>query len=148
MKQSRNEILRVAQDFDNAIETREIKRILSYFSDDCRIELLGVTLTGMEGARKWLNWMFQNTAEITLEPITIMVNGNTFFEEFIVKATLNDGSKIESKQAEVLIFKDYKVRNLRLYFDRLDFAKVVARGFISRRIVRRLIQKSLEGLNA
>ena len=75
-----------------------------------------------------------------------MIEGNTFFEEFIVKARLHNGTEIKSKQAEVLLYENYKIKSLRLYFDRLGFAEAVTRGPVSQALVRRLINKSLEGL--
>ena len=113
---------------------------------DCEIELLGMKLTGKEGARKWLNWLYSHANEIELVPVTIMVDGDTFFEEFIAEAKLHNGVVIRSKQAEVLLYENYKVKNLRLYFDRLDFADSVTKGFIGKAIVRQLIKTSLKGL--
>jgi ketosteroid isomerase-like protein len=146
MSQTREEIMRVAKELDEALEMRNIDRIVEYFADDCQIELLGLTLTGKVGVRKWLNWIFQNVAEIVLEPVTIMVEDDTFFEEFRVEGTLHDGAKVESKQSEVLVYENCLVKQLRLYFDRLDFAKSVARGFVSRTVVNKLIKESLKGL--
>jgi len=59
---------------------------------------------------------------------------------------LYNGTEIKSKQAEVLLYENYKIKSLRLYFDRLDFAEAVTRGPVSQALVRRLINKSLEGL--
>jgi hypothetical protein len=76
-----------------------------------------------------------------------MIEGNVFFEEFLVKARLPDGTELESKQAEVLVYnEDYKVKSLRLYFDRLDFADAVAKDPLSRMIIRKFIKMSLKGL--
>lgn len=141
-----DEIRKVAMDFDNAIASKSIELALSSFSDDCEIELLGIKLTGKEGARKWINWLYEHLARVEFVPVTIMVDGNIFFEEFVVKAKLQDGTEIQSKQAEVLVYENYKIKSLRLYFDRLDFADSVAKGFISIKIVRRLIRESLKGL--
>jgi ketosteroid isomerase-like protein len=141
-----DEIRKVAMDLDNAIENKDIDVILSSFSDDCEIELLGIKLTGKEGARRWINWLYTHLAEIKFFPVTIMVDGNTFFEEFIAKAKLHNDVEIQSNQAEVLIYKNYKIKSLRVYFDRLDFADSVAKGFISKTIVRKLIKASLKGL--
>jgi hypothetical protein len=38
------------------------------------------------------------------------------------------------------------IKNLRLYFDRLDFADSVFRNVIGKTIVKELIKKSIEGL--
>jgi hypothetical protein len=136
----------VAKDFDDAIETREINLILPFFDESCTIELLGLTLHGHEGARKWLEWMFQHLSSISFDPVVIMVEDNVFFEEFVVNGTLHDGRQVQSKQAEVLIYEKGLVKNLRLYFDRLDFAESVATGWITRKIINKLITASTEGL--
>jgi len=145
-KQSAEKIRKVAMDFDNAIEKRDFEHALSAFAPDCEIELLGVKLTGLEGARQWMKWLFDKVASIRFEPVTIMVDGDTFFEEFVAIARLDDGREMHSRQAEVLVYEDYKLKSLRLYFDRLDFSDAVARDFISKTIVKQLIKMSLKGL--
>ncbi len=141
-------IREVAKELDDTLETKDIESIVSFFADDCEIELLGTSVKGREGARSWLRWQFGHVAQYELIPVTIMIEGNVFFEEFLVKAKLPDGKALESRQAEVLIFdEDYKVTSLRLYFDRLDFADAVAKDPFSKFVVRRLIETSLKGLS-
>ena len=145
-EQDEDKIRQVAMDFDNAIESKDIDLMVSFFADDCEIELMSIVLSGKEGARKWLEWLFGTLVEVKFKPIIIMVEGNIFFEEFILVGTLPNGKIVESKQSEVLVYEDYKIKSLRVYFDRLDFADVVAEDFISRRIVKMLISRSLKGL--
>ena len=144
--QTKDAILGAAKDFDDAIETRDINQILPFFHEKCTIELLGVLLHGYDGARKWLNWMFQYLQTISFDPILIMVEGDTFFEEFIVNGTLNDGRCIQSKQALVLIHENLLVKHLRLYFDRLAFAEMVVSGWFTKRLINKLITQSTKGL--
>jgi ketosteroid isomerase-like protein len=144
--QNEETIKKVAMDLDNAIESRDIDHIVSFFADDCEIELMGVTLSGKNGARRWLEWLFDTLVEVKFKPVVIMVENSTFFEEFLLVGTLRNGKVVESKQSEVLAYENYKIKSLRVYFDRLDFADVVAEGFISKRIVRTLISRSLRGL--
>ncbi len=144
--QSPDEIRRVAAGLDNAIENKNMELALSCFSDDCEIELLGTKLTGKEGARKCICWMYEHLAKVRFVPVTIMIQGNTFFEEFILKGKLHNGIEVQSKQAEVLIYENYKVKSLRLYFDRLEFADSIAKGPVSKALVRKLIKRSLKGL--
>jgi ketosteroid isomerase-like protein len=139
-------IRQAAAELDNAIENKDVERILSDFSDDCEIQLLGIKLTGKDGLKKWIDWMYSHLAEIRFESITIMVDGNVFFEEFILKGRLHDGTQVQSKQTEVLIYENYQVKSLRLYFDRLDFAHAVAKGIIGKALVRRVVRESLKGL--
>jgi hypothetical protein len=75
-----------------------------------------------------------------------MVSNGIFFEEFKVTGTLSNGKIVESKQSEVLVYENYKIRSLRLYFDRLDFADLVVNDFLSKRIVRMLKSRFLKGL--
>ncbi len=144
--QDENKIKEVAMELDNAIESRDIDQIVSFFSDDCEIELMGIRLSGKDGARRWLEWLFDTLVEVRFKPVIIMVEGDVFFEEFILVGTLPNGKVVESKQSEVLVYENYKIKSLRVYFDRLDFADVVVEDFISRKIVRMLISRSLKGL--
>jgi ketosteroid isomerase-like protein len=143
---SSEEIHRVALALDKALESKDLQAIMEKFADDCEIELLGVKLHGKEGVRKWFNWIYKHVAEIEFLPVTIMVEGNTFFEEYIVKAKFQDGEEARSNQAVVLVFENLKIKSLRMYFDRLDFSGSVAKDIISKTIVRELVKKSLEGL--
>jgi ketosteroid isomerase-like protein len=137
---------KVAMAFDKALERKDLQAAVDMFVDDCEIELLGVKLSGKQGARKWLDWIYTHVAEIKFLPITIMLEDNTFFEEFIVEAKFHDGEEARSKQAIVLLFENLKIKSLRMYFDRLDFSSSVAKDVISKTIVRELVKKSLEGL--
>jgi ketosteroid isomerase-like protein len=133
-------------DFDNAIESKDIDHMVSFFADDCEIELMGIRLTGKKGARRWLEWLFGTLIDVKFNPVIIIVEGNVFFEEFVLVGTLPNGKVVESKQSEVLIYENYKIKSLRVYFDRLDFADAVADGFVSKKIVKTLIARSLKGL--
>ena len=137
---------KVALAFDNALENKDRQAILEKFTDDCEIELLSIKLNGKEGIEKWLNWLYKHVAEIKFLPVTIMVEGNTFFEEYVVEAKFHDGEVARSYQAVVLAFENLKIKRLRLYFDRLDFSNAVAKDVISKTIVNELVKKSLEGL--
>ena len=131
---------------DKALESKDLQAIVEKFADDCEIEFLSVKLLGKEGVRKWFNWIYKHVAEIEFLPVAIIVEGNTFFEEYIVKAKFHDGEEARSNQAVVLVFEGLKIQSLRMYFDRLDFSSAVAKDVVSKTIVRELVKKSLEGL--
>ena len=145
-QQSRRAILRMAKQLDDAIENRDVDFIISCFAADCEIELLGVKLRGQNGVRRWLDWMYASISNIKFTPVTLLVEGNTFFEEFVMTAQATSGAEISSKQSEVLVFENLRIKSLRLYFDRLDFADVVAKDFVRRAILRRITKVSLDGL--
>jgi ketosteroid isomerase-like protein len=145
-EQSPGEIRKYAKALDDAIEGRNIEEVMSYFCDDCEIEVLGVKLTGKEGLSRAFGWMYKYLKGMVLIPITIMVDGNTFFEEFIVKTEVKSGKEIQVKQAEVLVYEDYKVKSLRLYFDRLELADAFTSNPVEQIMVNQIVKASLKGL--
>ena len=145
-EQSEKEIRRYAKALDDAIEGGDIDEVMSYFSDDCEIELLGIKLSGKEGLRKAFGWIYEYLKKMVLVPITIMVDGDVFFEEFMVKAKVKGGKELQVKQAEVLIYEDYMVKSLRLYFDRLELADAFTSNALERVMVKQLVKESLKGL--
>lgn len=149
MKQhlSPEKIRELAKALDDAIENRKTEEIISYFANTCEIELLGIKLTGKEGLSKTIRWIFRYLKEITLSPITIMIEGSTFFEEFLVKTKTKEGKEIQVKQTEVLVYDyEYKVKSLRLYFDRLELAAVYTSNPIEKMMINQLSKASLKGL--
>lgn len=144
--QDPDKIKKIAMELDNALEAKDFEFLKSCFTSDCEIELIGLKLKGISGVEKWLKYIFNYVVKFKLEPVVIMVEDDVFFEEFIVNAQLPDGTTIKSKWAEVLVYEDYKIKSLRLYFDRLDFAKAIAGGYISKKIINFIIKKSLKGL--
>jgi hypothetical protein len=140
-------ILKYAKALDEAIEKRNTEEVISYFSDNCEIELFGIKLTGKEGVTRAINWMFKYLNQIALTPITIMVDRNNFFEEFTVRAKVRGGKEIQVKQSEVLTYdNEYKVTSLRLYFDRLELAPAYTTNPIEKLMVNLINRASLKDL--
>ncbi len=132
-----NQIIKLAMNFDNDLESKNLEKLPSYFSDDCQIELLGITLKGREGVNEWLTWLFENIEEIRFVIINVIVKDNILFEEYALNAVTNGGLKIQSRQAEVLEFDQCnKIHNLRLYFDRIDFANNLLQHSVSKQNVK------------
>ena len=145
-KQKKEKILKLASDLDKDLESQKIDKVLTYFSEDGEIELFGLNLVGKEGIKKWLTWFFGICDKIQFEPIVIMVEGDTFFEEFIIHITQKNGKTLSVKVAEVLIYEDFKIKSLRLYLDRLQFSELIIDGFFGKKIVETIKKKSLNGL--
>jgi hypothetical protein len=142
----REKIRKLAKALDDAIEKHNTRELISYFSEDCEICLPGITLHGHEGLEKALDWMFGFLKQITLVPVTIMIQDNVFFEEFVVKAR-PDGRDIELKMSEVLEYDaGYRVKSIRLYFDRLELARAIPANIVDRILINRVNRTSLKGL--
>ncbi len=145
-QKSTDEIRKVAMTLDNGIENKDLNTVISCFADNCEIELLRHSLYGKGGVKRWFDWLFKSIRQIKFQPVVIMTEGNILFEEFIIRARLYSGPEIKSKQSEVLVFENGKIKCLRLYFDRLDFADIVTKDPVSKAVVSRVIKKSIEGL--
>lgn len=145
-QQDKNKILKLASDLDNDLELQDIERLIPYFSEDCEIEMLGIKLKGKSGLKKWLNWFFAMFESIKFEPIVIIVENNIFFEEFYIHTSFENGKQLSVKLAEVLEYEEYKIKSLRLYLDRLEFADAALDGFLSKKLVKLIKKKSLKGL--
>jgi ketosteroid isomerase-like protein len=142
-----SQIKALAKALDDAIENEDVEKVLSFFTEDCETELLGLRLEGRQGLKRALDWMYMHVTNITLTPITILIDDSVFFEEFLVKAKTHKGKRLEVKQAEVLIYnEDYLVTSLRLYFDRLLLADTMATNFVDRILLNKVIKSSLKGL--
>jgi ketosteroid isomerase-like protein len=140
-------IRKLAQALDETIEKKDVSSVADFFSDDCELEMAGQILKGKEDLKRAFSWIFGHLPEIRLIPITILIEGSTFFEEFLVRTKSTKGKMLQVKQAEVLVYEDdYKVRSLRLYFDRLELGDVFVSNFIEKAMVELLAKASLRGL--
>ena len=144
--QDKQQILKLAENLDNDLERKDLKRLLPYFSEDCEIEIFGLTLKGHNDLKKWLNWFFNMFDSIKFDPIIIMVENNIFFEEFGINVTYNNGKSLYVKVAEVLEYQNYKIKSLRLYLDRLQFSDILTEGYFSRKLIKIIKNKSTNGL--
>jgi hypothetical protein len=77
-----NDLRQIALAFDEALETKNLDKILNSFTSDCEIELLNIKLLGKEGVKKWFNWLYKHIKTLKLVPITIMVQENIFLRNF------------------------------------------------------------------
>ena len=146
LNQNPEEIRKYAKALDDAIERGDIEEVMSYFCDDCDVELLGVRLTGKDGLRKAFSWIYKYLNKMVLVPVTIMVDGGVFFEEFIVKAKAKGDKELQVRQSEVLVYDNYKVKSLRLYFDRLELADAFTSNVLEQMMVKQIVKASLKGL--
>jgi len=144
-EQSADEIRKVAKILDDAVENEDKELVLSCFSEDGEIEVFGLKFKGHENIRKTIDWMYQRFGQIRFRPIIIMVDGSVFFEEFILSVKPED-AEFEIKAAEVLVYEDYKIKSLRLYFDRLEIARMLSKGFFERPLINRIHRDTLKGL--
>jgi ketosteroid isomerase-like protein len=133
--------------FNEAMEGWEIGAIQSLFTDNCEVRFANIRLEGKEGVRRWIEWLHKSVRKVKFEPVTIMTEGNTLFQEFIVKAKMRNNKEVESRQAEVMVFEGGRIKSLRVYLDRLDFAEGLTGILIGPAVVRLVRELSTMGLS-
>lgn len=141
----REKIREIATELDDAIERGNLDDVLDFFADDCEIEFMGLKMRGKEEAEKWFRWLYGNLSEIRFRPVTLMVEGNKLFEEFVMKAKMHDGKEVQSKQAEILDFRRGKVKSLRIYFNVSDFSQTVG-SFLKKAFVHKFVAQTIKGI--
>jgi ketosteroid isomerase-like protein len=137
-------IRHAASELDEALEAADVDRVVACFSEDCTLELLGVRLSGHDGVRRWLAWVFDHVERIEFTPRVISVDGDTFIEEFGVIGVMADGRRLESQWAEILTYRDDLVTSLRLYFNPIDFAPAI--GLVGRLVAPTAARLARRGL--
>ncbi len=95
-----------ARRLDEALEAKDVDSVVSCFAEDCEVELLGVRLKGRDGVRRWLGGCSDMFETVSFEPRVITVEGEEFVEEFVVNATMHNGNRVRSHQAEVLTYRN------------------------------------------
>jgi ketosteroid isomerase-like protein len=145
---SEERIRLLAQALDDAVEVGDRQAVMNFFAEDAEIVLFGIKLCGSDEIQRAIDWMFDHLGDIEFQPITIMIEGGVFFEEFIWKASTPDGKEIELDAAEVLVYVDDKIKSLRIYADRMVLAQVLAKGLIEKTLLKKLDKLSLKGLVA
>lgn len=145
VRQISTKIKKVAMELDRSLEKGHTANVMKFFSKDCEVEFFGTKMKGHREAGKWINWIFNHFEKLKFKPITIMVDKDKFFEEFELRAKTHDGREVHSKMAEVLTFKDYKVKKLNLYFDMMEFMHSGG-SLVRKMVIRILAKKATEGL--
>lgn len=135
-------IRELARELDEAIERRDMEALLGSFTEDCEVAFFGIKLSGRGALERGFQSIYDKLDDIRFEPVTIMTNGDTFFEEFRLNASSSRGESVSIDAAEVLIYRGDKVSNMRLYLDRLQLAGVIADGVLERKLLEAIERKS------
>ena len=149
MGNSPDDIRMAVQKFTDAMVKKDQEALAACFAEDCEIEFLHVKLKGKRGVREWAHWLYGHLSELQFDRITSVVNDGVIFEEYVLNGRLHNGSKIRSRQTEVLVFDENRmIKNFRFYFDRLDFIESGINKIMAKQIVNTFNQKTLKSLKS
>ena len=140
------DIRKVADQLDRAVERRDLNTVLGFFTENCEVTLFGIKLTGKDALGRAFQSLYEKLENVRFEPITIMTEESTLFEEFRLHATSPGGEAVSIEAAEVLNFDGNLVVGMRLYLDRLQLAGIIAEGILERKLLEAIERKSREGI--
>ena len=139
----------IMRDFVKTLETGDVEKALSFFSDDNAIVMVNPdgTFEGRENVRRYLAHMANRMKEMSITPTghEIITNGNKAFFEHQIDAT------IDGKRGSVLAmcayeFADDKIQKIRTTYDRLNIAQQAASGWLAKTLVNLIVKAAEKGL--
>ncbi len=141
-----HEYRRIAERLNRGMEERDMDGVIALFDEACEIELMGIRLSGIKGVQRWLRWTYANFHHLSFSPVLTLVQEGALCQEYVLRARLDAKSRLESRQIKIITFENGKIRNVRIYFDRVDMAESLAQGFAARTLVKSLVKTSIRGL--
>ncbi len=147
---SEEKLVNVIRDFVEAYERRDVEKMSSFLTEDVVWVALEGTFKGKEEAKRFLTWEAQTTPGLKIRDagIGIMVKGNKAFYEHVLDGVSRDGGKSHDISGiGVFEFKDEKIQQHRLLYDRLSVAKQVTKGWFARKVVGLIVDGWEKGLH-
>lgn len=98
-----------------AFNAHDIDRIMSYFADDCSLDLPrgreshGSRYRGLAEVRRGLMTRFETTPDVHYGDIEHFVDGDTGVSKWLLTGTTLDGKKIKVSGCDFYTFQDGKV---------------------------------------
>lgn len=156
MGTDRKSIQEVVNDFEEAYESRDMKRILEFFADDGEWFLTGLgSFKGKETLRQFLYWDAGAALTMSLRPIGIgiLIKDNIAVRESMCGETWEGGLRVEFPTITVFEFDDeQKIRRMASYYDRLSMTQqgvnqmTGVKGWLPKRLVNFLVAQASKGV--
>ena len=108
------------------------------------------TFKGKEEAKHFLTWEVKTTPDLKLRDagLGIMVKGNKAVYEHVFDSVSHDGGKSHDIPAiGVFEFRDEKIQQHKLLFDRLSVAKQSVNGWLASKVVSAVVNGWEKGLH-
>lgn len=145
----------VVEEFDRALEKRDVKAALDFFADNAEWTLAPGTFSGKDGIRRYLEWDMRTSPRATyrLTGIGVLTAGNVAVREAEVEQVW-EGISYAYPALTVIEFNgDRKIQRIRSYYDKLGLEQRVAaklpgiRGWIFRKLIGLLVAQGRKGLS-
>jgi ketosteroid isomerase-like protein len=144
----------VVEEFDRALEKRDVKAALEFFADDAEWTLAPGKFSGIDGIRRYLEWDMRTSPKVIfrLAGIGVLAAGNVAIRESMVEQVW-EGIGYEYPALTVIEFNDdRKIACIRSYYDKLGLEQRIAakapgiKGWVFRRLISFMVAQGQKGL--
>jgi len=145
---SADQIKKRMREFKDAMESRDVERILSFFTEDAEWQAPEGTFKGKEQMRRYITWNKQMIPDLkmTESGVKIVVEGEIGVYDHVLSGTV-DGSKWSTLALCVYQFAGDKLKGIRSVYDRLAIAKQVSKGAMAKMAVNGILSSMEKGLH-
>jgi ketosteroid isomerase-like protein len=140
------ENVRIAAELHTAVNSRDLDKAMALFADDASwIVMPGGTCYTKGDIRKYLEKILKTYDKFVLRDIhPPVVSGDMLTHEYTTEVRLHDGREGFIPAVVVMELSNGKISQVRHYIDKLEAAKQLARGILTRRLVASVV-KQVEG---
>ena len=138
---------KIASDFHAALNNRDVDKAMSMFADDASwIVMPGATMYNKQEIRNYLEKAMKNFPKFVVKDIhPPVVSGDMLTHEYIHEVRTRDGQEGQIPAVVVMELKSGKITQIRYYIDKLEAARQMATGFVTKRVVSSVV-KQVDGL--
>jgi len=142
------EIENTIRNFVDALEKKDIDRVLLPFNDDATWFTTQGIFKGKEEIKRYVSWMSKSLTGVkfTNDGVGIIIQGNKAVYQTIFESTY-EGIKIKVNNVCTYEFSGENIKNHWIITDRLSMAKQAATGPIARKAVNTIIARMEKGLH-
>jgi ketosteroid isomerase-like protein len=145
---SAEQVKTIMRKFRGALESRDVEKIMSFFTDDAEWHAPEGAFKGKEQIRSYVLWSKQTTPDlkITEVGVKIVTEGDVGVYEHMLSGTI-DGMKWDVLGLCVYEFVGNKVKSIRSVYDRLSMAKQASKGPVAKTAVSGILKRMEKGLH-
>jgi len=134
---------KIAWDFHAALNNRDLDKAMSLFADDASwIVMPGATVYTKQDIRKYFEKIMKTYPKFIVRDIhPPVVSGEMLTHEYIHEVRLQDGREGQIPAIVVMELRNGKITQVRHYIDKLEAAKQMAKGAVTKRAVASIVKQ-------
>jgi ketosteroid isomerase-like protein len=145
---SAEQIKTIMRKFRAALESRDVDKILSFFTDDVEWHAPEGAFKGKEQIRRYVLWNKQTSPDLKITEVGVKIidEGDFGAYEHMLSGTI-DGMKWDTLGLCIYEFTGDKVKSIRGVYDRLSIAKQASKGVVAKTAVNGILRRMEKGLH-